>query len=62
MCPAVAAPLNGSVEYSAPQSAEYPFSTIATFGCEEGYGLVGPRTSTCQDDGYFEQSPICEGT
>ena len=38
------------------------FMNIATYTCDDGYGLMGDMTRTCQSDGTWSlASPTCRG-
>ena len=60
--------MSGAVLYSDTDSdGNIPFSEVTTFSCMDGYGLVGARTSTCDEDGGTPPSgvfspipPTCE--
>ena len=70
-CPPVLAPISGSVTYgiaTVNSLGDFPFSTMATYACNEGFALMGDPTSTCTGDGTtvngaFDiiNSPSCEG-
>ncbi len=67
-CPALDFPDNGNISYynDAIASGEYAFSTIASFSCVDGFGIVGTAASSCVLDsssgtGIFKPSPpTCE--
>ena len=67
-CFPVTAQTNGAVEYNTlPNSGgRFVFQTVATFSCLPGFGLVGPSSSSCEDDvdslpGVFSPAPpTCE--
>ena len=59
-------PANGEVTYS--NSQPYTNGTVATYSCDEGFGLSGGDvTRTCEGDGsspngdWSGVTPSCEG-
>ena len=34
---------------------------IATYSCNDGYEPIGNGIATCQQSGYWSESPACEG-
>ncbi len=55
---------DASIEYDSDAVSEnvYPFGTVATFSCEDGFDLVGPPMSTCEGldvpTGEFTPNPL----
>ena len=47
-------------------TAEFDLGTVATYSCNDGYGLVGGDIRTCVDGGdgnggvFDGEAPICE--
>ena len=67
-CDEISAPENGQVVYNVPvMIPPYAFGTIATFICNDGYGVFGAETSRCQGDGSSHNGvwnaipPTCTG-
>ncbi len=73
MCPVLNNPMNGQVDYgdggdiSANNNQfRYPFGTMATFTCVNGFALIGNDTRTCTGDGssttgaFSGIDPTCE--
>ena len=47
-CTSLSAPMNGFITYATDNSEPYEFRTIATYGCNNGYGLSnGDTVRTC---------------
>ena len=63
--------MNGHVDYAIPYqemypsahywettgSGRYPFDTVASFSCNEGYSLSGNEEITCQTSGNWNMDP-----
>ena len=44
------------------QTGNQSLDDVITYGCHEGFSLVGPVTRTCQQNGtWTDDAPICEG-
>ena len=70
MCPDLPDPTNGRVTFSTDSLALFTLNTVATYSCDEGYGLSGGSTTrTCgpnavntDPEGTWSGSaPTCEG-
>ena len=70
MCPDLPGPTNGRVTFSTDSLAPFTLNTVATYSCDEGYGLSGGSTTrTCgpnavntDPEGTWSGSaPTCEG-
>ena len=50
-CLGLSSPSNGQISYSADMTIPFDFGTVATYSCEDGYGLSGgDMASTCGGD------------
>ena len=48
MCPDLLDPVNGRVTFSSDNEALFVLDTMATYSCDEGFGLNGAATRTCE--------------
>ena len=56
-CGSLGNPLNGQVDMSSGNT----FMSIATYTCNAGYDLIGPKSRTCGSDGVWSPAPpTCE--
>ena len=53
-CGALAVPMNGMVDTSSGTT----FMNTATYTCNDGYGLMGDMTRTCQSDGTWSPAAL----
>ena len=52
MCPDIAEPVNGQINFSLDVLAPFDFGTVATYSCDTGFGLNGGDvTRMCEGDG-----------
>ena len=57
MCPSLASPMNGEVSVT-----NFTEGGLATYSCNDGFGLAGDRVRTCQSDGVWSsEEPTCVG-
>ncbi len=68
ICPNLPVPENGFIVFAVDTSAPYDYLTMATYQCNEGYGLSasGDSVRTCilassGGGGWSGEAPICEG-
>ncbi len=68
VCTDLSAIDNGQVMYLPDPSSPYDYGTVATYACNNGFGLVGGVTRTCNSDGGVSTmgiwdgfAPSCEG-
>jgi len=53
-------PDNGLVQYIGTASPGYSPHSVAIFGCNNGYNIIGPRYATCGADGsWSDEEPVC---
>ncbi len=62
-------PANGQITFSSDNTAPFDFDTIANYGCDFGYVLMGgSRERECYGDGlssrgqWLGSAPSCEGS
>ncbi len=69
VCPAVAAPSSGSIDFGGASSdgnSNYAFDVVANYSCNSGFSLVGKSLRTCTGDGstttgaFDGAAPTCE--
>ena len=54
-CSALSSPVNGAVQMDDPM-----YSSTASYSCDQGFGLQGDATRTCQADGTWSGvTPQC---
>ena len=54
-CSGLSSPVNGAVQMDDPM-----FSSMASYSCDQGFGLQGDATRTCQADGTWSgATPQC---
>ena len=58
--------MNGDITYSPHTAEPFYIGAMATYSCDEGYSLAGPRTRVC--NGYdsvvgewSDSAPLCVG-
>ena len=53
MCPDLANPTNGYIDYTSDTIAPFMLTTTATYRCSAGFGITGgvSPTRTCVEDG-----------
>ncbi|XP_064384964.1 uncharacterized protein LOC135333878 isoform X2 [Halichondria panicea] len=61
VCTDLSAIDNGQVMYSPDPSSPYDYGTVATYVCNNGFGLVGGVTRTCSSDGGVSTMGIWDG-
>ena len=68
MCPDIADPVNGQINFSLDVLAPFDFGTVATYSCCTGFGLNGGDvTRMCEGDGsssigeWSGTAPTCVG-
>ncbi len=68
MCPNLIEPDNGFITFAADTTSPYDYLTMATYGCDTGYGLSGgeERVRTCVLSSFgggewSGNAPSCEG-
>ena len=70
MCPDLPVLTNGKVTFSTDTVAPFSLTTMATYSCDQGYGLSGGNTiRTCDPNAdntnregvWSEDAPTCEG-
>ncbi len=64
LCPDLEPVTNGIVTYSVDMVAPFrDVGTVATYSCEEGFGLIGLESRECLEGGVWSgETPTCEGT
>ena len=69
MCPNLPVPANARVNFSADGVAPFTLGTIATYSCNQGFGLNGNAVRTCSEivditnpqADWSGNPPSCEG-
>ena len=56
-CPNPESPEHGSVNT---RGIEFTFGQVITYGCDQGYKIVGDSEGVCNADGNWGQLPVCE--
>ncbi len=61
-CPALPPLLNGEIRYGPiDMTAPYDSGTLAAYGCNDGFRLVGPQIRSCLISmEWSEEPPVCE--